>query len=368
MKWTKEIYESFRRLCKRLLARPVTWLANKVSSAPNQRIVFEALSTVYQNAIDPKSNKAEFLLLTDNSMPVIILSDQHKGNRNGADDFAPTESTYLEALHYYNEKGYYYINLGDSEELWKNNIFSILRHNKATFEAERLFVDREAYCKVYGNHDLFWKHDPLAQQYLKQMYGKSVPVYGGIVLRLPAKHEPHTDILCTHGHQGDGQSDGNWLSAMIVTYIWGPLQAFLQVNTNTPAHMTERKTLHNQMMYAWSADQTNLKLITGHTHQPVFESLTHLERLYLRLEEARNKDDTTVIAAIEQEIPKRKLQYDYVNQNYRSLKPTYFNTGCCCFSDGTISGIEIENGQIRLVLWKRIDGTYKRIVAEVASI
>jgi hypothetical protein len=31
---------------------------------------------------------------------------------------------------------------------------------------------------------------------------------------------------------------------------------------------------------------------------------------------------------------------------------TYFNTGCCCFSDGDITGIEIEGDRIRLVKWK----------------
>jgi hypothetical protein len=33
------------------------------------------------------------------------------------------------------------------------------------------------------------------------------------------------------------------------------------------------------------------------------------------------------------------------------MKPTYFNSGCCCFSDGDIHGIEIEDGSIRLIKW-----------------
>jgi hypothetical protein len=29
----------------------------------------------------------------------------------------------------------------------------------------------------------------------------------------------------------------------------------------------------------------------------------------------------------------------------------YFNTGCCSFGDGSVSGLEIVDGKIRLVSW-----------------
>ena len=35
----------------------------------------------------------------------------------------------------------------------------------------------------------------------------------------------------------------------------------------------------------------------------------------------------------------------------RKYKSAYFNSGCCCFNDGDITGIEIENGFIRLIKW-----------------
>jgi hypothetical protein len=31
--------------------------------------------------------------------------------------------------------------------------------------------------------------------------------------------------------------------------------------------------------------------------------------------------------------------------------PCYFNTGCCSFPDGDITGLEIADGEIRLVRW-----------------
>jgi hypothetical protein len=32
-------------------------------------------------------------------------------------------------------------------------------------------------------------------------------------------------------------------------------------------------------------------------------------------------------------------------------RPCYFNTGCCCYLDGDITGLEIVDGEIRLVRW-----------------
>ena len=31
--------------------------------------------------------------------------------------------------------------------------------------------------------------------------------------------------------------------------------------------------------------------------------------------------------------------------------PCYFNTGCCSFPDGDVTGLEIAEGKIRLVRW-----------------
>jgi len=114
----------------------------------------------------------------------------------------------------------------------------------------------------------------------------------------------------------------------------------------------------------WSAAQENLLLVTGHTHQPVFNSLTHLERLYQQLEKARTLNDADALKKIEAEIPRRKREYDFVNQSFNNMKPAYFNSGCCCFEDGTITGIEISDGLIRLIKWSLVNGKPERSVAE----
>jgi hypothetical protein len=171
-------------------------------------------------------------------------------------------------------------------------------------------------------------------------------------------------IFLTHGHQGDAQSDGNWFSKFFIAHIWAPLQAYLKVNPNTPAYNTTIKTLHNRIMYEWSARQKSTLLITGHTHQPVFESLTHLERLYRDLERAQKMNEIAKVDQIKEEIKTREPQFTAVSADYLTMKPTYFNSGCCCFSDGDITGIEIENGFIRLIKWETENGKSQRCVLE----
>ncbi len=159
------------------------------------------------------------------------------------------------------------------------------------------------------------------------------------------------NIFCTHGHQGDAQSDGNAISKWFVSYIWGPLQAYLQININKPSANDELKTLHNEYMYQWSRQQENMLLVTGHTHQPVFKSLTHLERLFLKREEADRAGNKEELEKIDAEIPRRRREYDHIQQSFRDVKPFYFNSGCCCYKDGSITGIEITNGNICLIKW-----------------
>ena len=117
-------------------------------------------------------------------------------------------------------------------------------------------------------------------------------------------------------------------------------------------------------MYEWSAEQHNLFLITGHTHQPVFESLTHIERLYRSLLFARDMKDEGMIESLQKEIQLRKFEYTEISPDYLKLLPSYFNTGCCCNNDGDITGIEIEEDCIRLIKWSARQSHPSRTILE----
>jgi predicted phosphodiesterase len=341
--------DAMRKFFQWLLRRPVNWLAERFSSDPDRERVHTALTNLYKN-IKENPGKKGLILSLDSSSRFIIFSDQHKGAKNGSDDFMFAEKNYLSALEYYNQHSFYFISLGDNEELWENMLAAIKKNNTPSFEKEKLFLQRKAFTKIFGNHDLYWNNDPFANWQLKKIYDEEVKIYEGAILQSTNNNKPF-EIFLTHGHQGDAQSDGNKFSTWFVGVIWAPLQSYLNINPNTPAVSEQLKTVHNNMMYEWSAEQNNLLLITGHTHQPVFESLTHLERLYQQLALAINNNNAEEIENIKKEITWRKQDYNHVDRNYHTAKPTYFNSGCCCFSDGDITGIEIADGMIRLIKW-----------------
>jgi len=296
-------------------------MANSLSAKPEKEAVFKSLSRLY-NSTKKKNNKRVCSITIDIVKDkFIIFSDQHKGNRDQADDFANNEINYLKALDYYNLQHFSFINLGDSEELWKYKPEEVLPNNEQSFSAEAAFQPHR-YFKTFGNHDLIWKNKLDVTRLLAPYFAMPLPVCEGIVLKTLVHNEPLT-IFCTHGHQGDKMSDNNAFSTWIVAHIWTPLQRYLRINVNTPSKDDALMNKHNKLMHEWSSNHRNMVLVTGHTHRPVFASGRYSSH------------------------PDHKIE----RSSHEKLKPAYFNSGCCCFNDGDITGIEIEGGYIRLIKW-----------------
>jgi predicted phosphodiesterase len=351
-----------RQLARLLLLKPILWFIEKFTAAPSRERIFTALTQLKQK-IENEPGQKGFIIPFDSSVHrFIIFSDQHKGRKNGADDFMMAESTYVEALEFYNQEGYYLISLGDCEELWENTMLQVKKHNEASFAVEKKFAARNSFAKVFGNHDLDWDIDPLAPKHLQDIYSTPVAVLEGLMLQTSISGQK-LNILCTHGHQGDLQSDGNLFSKFFVSKIWAPLQSYLKINPNTPAYDKDLKSLHNNIMYEWSSHQQDLLLITGHTHQPVFESLTHAERLRKEQQKALRQSNPEWAKALEEQIQWRSKESE-ISPDYLNMRPTYFNTGCCCYADGDITGVEIEGSCIRLIKWKKKRQTSARHILE----
>jgi hypothetical protein len=175
-------------------------------------------------------------------------------------------------------------------------------------------------------------------------------------------------IFLTHGHQGDSRSDGNAFSKWFVAAIWTPIQRFLDVSINTVSDSIELVDKHNIIMYQWSATQKNLLFISGHTHKPVFASLDHVERLTYQLSAAKEKGDLKLSERLNAELERRKGEYAGKRFHKTMAVPSYFNSGCCCFSDGDITGIEIADGNICLVKWEELNNVSERKVLESAPL
>ena len=347
--------------------RFVVWASNKFSSRPEKERVFTSLDKILRGIENGKESKGIVIPFDWKQGRFVIFSDQHKGAKNGADDFMLCEPAYLAALDFYYANNFHFITLGDCEELWENPLSKVVNNQQPSFERYKKFVAQSRMYKTIGNHDLDWKNNPITIAQIKPIFGTNLPVYDGILLQTYI-HGRELSILCTHGHQGDKASDGNWFSKFFISKIWAPLQALLKINPNTPAYDAQLKTLHNNLMYEWSLGHKNMLVITGHTHQPVFESLTHLERLYRQLLTAKAKNNEQLVKETEAEIQKRKFEYTSVSEDYLLMKPTYFNAGCCCYNDGDITGIEVEDGCLRLVKWLSKGDVPQRQVLEEESL
>ena len=321
-----------RRLLQYLFNRPLTWMANTLSAKPEKEAVFKSLSKLYNSS--KKNNKRVCVLSITATDKFIIFSDQHKGNRDSADDFTNNEFNYLKALEYYQQQKFSFINLGDSEEMWKYTVEEVLPNNEKAFAAEAAFQP-DKYFKTFGNHDIIWKNKWDIERLLKNYFAMPLPVYEGIILKAMINNKTLT-IFCTHGHQGDKMSDNNAFSTWIVAHVWTPIQRYLKINVNTPSKDDSLRNKHNQLMHQWSRNRKNVLLITGHTHKPVFASGKYSAH------------------------PSNKIEHDA----NKKLHPSYFNSGCCCFNDGDITGIEIEGGYIRLIRWHQENNTSTRNILE----
>ena len=326
------------RFLQYILTRPLIWVANKLSAAPDKEKVFTSLSKLYATATDATDNRVKLLIDEIKSAKYIVFSDQHKGDKSTADDFANNEINYIAALTYYQKNKFTFINLGDSEELWKFSSAAVLQSHEKSMLAEAAFGDKKMY-KTFGNHDIIWKNKADVFFLLRKYFTMPMIVHEGIVLQLNGLAHK-LNIFFTHGHQGDVMSDNNRVSTWIVAHLWMPIQRYLQININTPSKDYLLRNKHNIMMSNWSAAQQNLLLITGHTHSPVFASGRYYNH------------------------PSNQI----TGVNATAVKPTYFNTGCCCFSDGDITGIEVADGYIRLIKWHTQNDKVERIVLEEASI
>jgi predicted phosphodiesterase len=357
-----------RKFLQKILRAPITKLAQKISSAPKKEAVFKSLSGLLENICKKKSKNDALVDLDIDKARFIIFSDHHKGRRDLADDFRLAEKNYLNALKYYYDNGYTLICLGDCEELWENTPADVMETNTAIWQAEIKFLEAGRYYRTFGNHDLEWKYDFQRMMYLKPIFGDKLKVCEGLMLQ--AKHNNKLySIFLTHGHQGDSRSDGNAFSKWVVAAIWTPIQRFLDINIDTVSDSIELVDKHNIIMYQWSATQKDLLFISGHTHKPVFASLDHVERLTKQIEEAKAKGDTQRVATLQIELNKRKAEYAGKQFHKTMVVPSYFNTGCCCFFDGDITGIEITGGDIQLIKWEETsEGDSKRKVLEHAPL
>jgi UDP-2,3-diacylglucosamine pyrophosphatase LpxH len=317
-------------------------------------------------------------------LKLIAFSDHHRGQDDGADDFRPCKAVYHAALGYYLEAGFTLYLLGDVEELWECQPKKPLETYRDTLELEQQFVRQGRYKRLWGNHDDEWQYQNQVERFLKTYItneGETPVVSEGAIITVTSKGRPIGELFFIHGHQGTLESDRfAWLSRLAVRYLWRPFQRLTRIKPPTPKRDFNLRLDQEVALHAWANQQQGLILISGHNHHPVFSSISHEDRLKCKIEELKQRLDATKNTAarqkLQQDINEKSAQLNWVLAKSdgvvleipKEQKPCYFNTGCCSFPDGDITGIEIEDGKIRLVRWPDDDGNPRKKILQEADL
>jgi UDP-2,3-diacylglucosamine pyrophosphatase LpxH len=332
--------------------------------------VAEALDQAYARAMVAENAVARTVDVA--TARYIIFSDQHRGVRNGADDFCRCERAYNAALAYYNELNYTLVELGDVEDLWEESPGPVLAAYQRSFELSAQFLrEDDRYLRIWGNHDRVWSSKKQVHRHLSKVLNKDLEVYESVLLDVVAGNQELGKIWLTHGHQGSTESDQfSYPAQLAVRFVWQPLQRLLKKSLNTPAKAWSLRERQNIALYSWAASKPNLVLIAGHTHRPVFESKLLATRKAeelraTRIALQREQED----AQLQTKAAKLSAELEWIRaqdqaepgregESYRLIpfgRPCYFNTGCSSFADGDVTGIELADGEIRLVRWPNND-------------
>jgi hypothetical protein len=325
-----------------------------------ERRIAGSLDRAYRSAVDAGSS----VRLQVERDRVIIFSDLHKGAGNNADDFRRCERAYNAALAYYYTLGYWLIELGDVEELWEELPVSVLGQYARTLELTAQFHKAGRYIRIWGNHDDAWSFTDNVERHLHPIFGADLRVHEGFLLHMYDGAEAIGSFFLVHGHQGTLESDRwSFISRFAVRWLWRPLQRLFNVTRNTPAQNWALRERHNVAMYRWIARKRALVLVAGHTHRPVFASQSREQQLEVKrqdtMAELAGQPDN---ASLRSELAAVCAELEWVRAQDRRAaagagaethmeRACYFNTGCCCFQDGDIVGLEIADHNIRLVRW-----------------
>jgi len=170
------------------------------------------------------------------------------------------------------------------------------------------------------------------------------------------------EIFLVHGHQGALWEDRlAWFSRRFLHYVWRPIQRLANLKTTTPATDWRLGRKHERAMYNWAVQQPGTIVIAAHTHHPAFPSPERSVLLAATYDELRHQPeafDPGVIERMETDLAFTRAQE----------QPCYINTGCCSFSDGSCTAIEIAADHIQLVRWHEVGRRARREVLAACSL
>lgn len=268
----------------------------------------------------------------------VIMSDLHMGDGGSRDDLVKNRALIRGILRErYLEEGWILVLAGDIEELHKFKLPAIRRAWQPLYSVFDAFAARGGLRKIVGNHDLSLlaeKDYPYAPIHgLSLMYGER-------------------RLFCFHGHQASRFFvKYNYLSDFIVRYLAKPLKI---ANTSISKDSRQRFKAENRIYRA--SKKLGIATLAGHTHRPLFESMSKYDSLrytlegllrdYARAEEEDRREIAERVDALRREFDglKKKERRNGLARGLYEEKdfviPCLFNPGCAT-GKGGITAIEL---------------------------
>ena len=215
--------------------------------------------------------------------------------------------------------------------------------------------------KLVGNHDLA----------LLREKDQPYPLHHGLRLERDRR-----SLFCFHGHQASKLfANYMYISDFAVRYLAKPLKL-----KNTSVSGDSRQRFKAERRIYRASKRLGIVSICGHTHRPLFESLSKYDSLRWSIEELLREYPSSspegkarVAGLVElyrtecERLGKSELKWGLSKSLYEEkalLIPCVFNSGCATGKHG-ISAIEIESGRISLVHWTK-EGRARPYILEEA--
>jgi UDP-2,3-diacylglucosamine pyrophosphatase LpxH len=272
-----------------------------------------------ESALNRLLKRNSVILPLTQETKMVIMSDLHRGVADWADDLMHNSQIYLFALNCYLKDQFTLVELGDGDELYENRKFGrIVDAHGKIFSLLNDFYKAGKYFYIAGNHNSQMANKKWLRLALRHARRHIHGLFPGLEdVGVQESLKLGDRIFMFHGHHGDPINDKfAWFGRFLVRNVWRTLQNSVGIKDPTsPAKNSRKRDRIEDRIYGW-ASRKGLVAIAGHTHRPMFCSLSKQQRL------ARQK-----------------------------AKPYYFNCGSGVHPT-CITCLEIENMEISLVKWE----------------
>lgn len=307
------------------------------------------METIVRKKLDTLLKEAPVVPLEKKDR-ILIMSDLHLGDGSNTDDFL-SNSQLVETLlkDYYLKKNFQLVLNGDIEELHRYSMKSIVSRWESMYNLFMEFRRKTALYKIVGNHD-----HPLLGEKEHQV---NENLHSAITFDYKGNR-----MLVYHGHQASMIIERFYgFAGFLLRYIATPLG----IKNYTVAHNNRKKFRLERRIYQFSRNRKVISII-GHTHRPLFESMSKIDSLKYKIEKlcrdyphagSRNQRDIRrriqIYRAELQGMDKQEREFEAgASGIYHDelLVPAMFNSGCTIGKRGA-TAIEIVDGTISLVHW-----------------